>query len=119
MDCGKLNSVSIPATVKHIGTYAFGVIEYGDKYYLKDPFRIVCIKDSAAYKYAKNLNIKIVEGSKADSVSLNRSTLTLGVGEVYTLIKTVTPGIAGSACKWSSNNTSVATSTSIVHIAFL
>lgn len=109
LDCGKLNSVSIPATVKHIGTYAFGVIEYGDKYYLKDPFRIVCIKDSAAYKYAKNLNIKIVEGSKANSVSLNRSTLTLGVGEAYTLIKTVTPGIAGSACKWSSNNTAVAT----------
>ena len=44
----------------------------------------------------------------ATSVKLNRSTLTLGVGEKYGLIKTVSPSSANQACSWSSSNSSVA-----------
>ena len=42
------------------------------------------------------------------SVKLNRGTLTLGVGEKYGLIKTVSPSSANQACTWSSSNSSVA-----------
>lgn len=42
------------------------------------------------------------------SVKLNRGTLTLGVGEKYGLIKTVSPSSANQACSWSSSNSSVA-----------
>ena len=44
----------------------------------------------------------------ATSVNLNRSTLTLGVGEKYGLIKTVSPSNANQSCTWSSSNSSVA-----------
>ena len=44
----------------------------------------------------------------ATSVKLNRSTLTLGVGEKYGLIKTVSPSSANQSCTWSSSNSSIA-----------
>ena len=44
----------------------------------------------------------------ATSVKLNRSTLTLGVGERYGLIKTVSPSSANQSCTWSSSNSSIA-----------
>ena len=43
----------------------------------------------------------------ATSVKLNRSTLTLGVGEKYGLIKTVSPSNANQTCTWSSSNSSI------------
>ena len=42
------------------------------------------------------------------SVKLNCSTLTLGVGEEYTLVKTVSPSGANQPCTWSSSNQGVA-----------
>ena len=42
------------------------------------------------------------------SVKLNCSTLTLGVGEEYTLVKTVSPSGANQSCTWSSSNQGVA-----------
>ncbi len=42
------------------------------------------------------------------SVKLNCSTLTLGVGEEYTLVKTVSPSGANQTCTWSSSNQGVA-----------
>lgn len=42
------------------------------------------------------------------SVKLNRGTLTLGVGEKYGLIKTVSPSSANQTCTWSSSNSSIA-----------
>lgn len=44
----------------------------------------------------------------ATSVKLNRSTLTLGVGEKYGLIKTVSPSNTNQSCKWYSSNSSIA-----------
>lgn len=42
------------------------------------------------------------------SVKLNCSTFTLGVGEEYTLLKTVSPSGANHTCTWSSSNQTVA-----------
>ncbi len=43
------------------------------------------------------------------SVKLNRSTLGLGVGENYGLVKTVSPSNANQNVTWSSSNSSIAT----------
>ena len=43
------------------------------------------------------------------SVKLNRSTLGLGVGENYGLLKTVSPSNANQSVSWTSSNSSVAT----------
>jgi hypothetical protein len=58
-ECSKLNKVTIPATVKNIGKYAFGYVNYYDGYYDKnEDFVIKGVKNSAAHKYAKNNNIR-------------------------------------------------------------
>ena len=43
------------------------------------------------------------------SVKLNRGTLGLGTGEVYGLLKTISPSNANQSATWTSSNTSVAT----------
>lgn len=72
-------------------------------------------KDWSNYSYSQKK--KAIEDSYnafsytkygATSVKLNRSTLTLGVGEKYGLIKTVSPSNANQSCTWSSSNSSVA-----------
>ena len=69
------------------------------------------------YKYSYSQKKKALEDSYnafsytkygATSVKLNRSTLTLGVGERYGLIKTVSPSSANQSCTWSSSNSSIA-----------
>lgn len=107
LSCTGLHSVEIPASVEYIGEAAFGIEEYAGTYYRYKNFEIVGIPNSTAHQYAKAYGLTFVDGSKATSIKLNRSTLTLGVGEVYTLIKSVNPEIAGSACTWSSSNSSV------------
>ena len=65
-------------------------------------------------KNKKNISWKKITNSNINnlgaptSVKLNRGTLTLGVGEKYGLIKTVSPSSANQACTWSSSNSSVA-----------
>lgn len=109
MDCPGITKISVPSTVNSIGFGAFGITNDFGTYYKYKDFAIVGIKGSAAEHYAKSYGMNFIDGSTAKSVILNRSSLTLGVGEVYTLIKSVSPTVAGGACKWSSNNTSVAT----------
>lgn len=109
MDCPSITKISVPASVNSIGFGAFGITNDFGTYYKYKDFAIVGIKGSAAEHYAKSYGMNFIDGSTAKSVSLNRSSLTLGVGEVYTLIKSVNPTVAGGACKWSSSNTSIAT----------
>ncbi len=109
LDCG-MDSVAVPSSVKYIGDIALGVVTGPeiDKYYYKEPFELICVKDSTAYKYAQAYGIKCSTKTSAKSISLNRSTLSLGVGETYTLIDTVKPDSAAVGCKWTSSNSAVA-----------
>lgn len=50
----------------------------------------------------------ITEPTEPDTVELNKSTLLLGVGEVYNLIKSSPTGTDLSTAVWSSSNTAVA-----------
>ena len=77
------------------GTYYFEVSGYGH----------VDIED----KYGK-YSFSIGKALPAPaSVKLNRGTLGLGTGEVYGLLKTISPSNANQSATWTSSNTSVAT----------
>ena len=108
LDCDNLDLVVVPPSVNTIGDIAFGVIESGGKYYYKEPFQLICAKGSGAQKYAEEYGINYTTSVSANSISLNRSSLTLGVGEEYTLIPAAKPDYATFGCKWTSSNTSVA-----------
>ncbi len=60
--------------------------------------------DEVTVKVAKNLGIAVKDNTK---ISLNKSAITLGMGETYTLVKTVSP--SNTSCSWSSSNNAVAT----------
>ncbi len=109
LNCPNLKSVAIPNTVEHIGWGAFGLTKESGTYYRYGDFKITGIKGSAAEDYAKTFGFEFIDGSKATSVKLNKSSFKLGVGETYKLEKTVTPTLAESGCKWSSSDKSVAT----------
>ncbi len=105
--CMSLKSVTIPASVKTIGKDAFG-----HQYYFEpSSFTIKGYKNTVAEKYAKNHGFKFVNiGTVVNpsSVKLNRSSLTLGAGEKYGLIKTISPSNANQSCSWSSSNSRIA-----------
>ncbi len=65
-------------------------------------------KNKLNISWKKITNSNINNLGAPTSVRLNRGTLTLGVGEKYGLIKTVSPSSANQACIWSSSNSSVA-----------
>ena len=69
------------------------------------------VAKGSAYWYSTtgNYNFTISSGNAPTSVKLNKTSLTLGVGETYTLTKSVTPSNASTSYTWSSSNTSVAT----------
>lgn len=62
---------------------------------------------SVSWKKINPTNINNI--GKPSSVKLNRSTLGLGVGEDYGLLKTVSPNTANQSVSWSSSNRSIAT----------
>ncbi len=107
-NCPKLKSVTVPYGAELIGNYALGFYESDYMYYepYKD-FKIVGAKGTLIEDYANYYGFKFVDGSKAKTLSINRTSLTLGVGEEYTLIKKVTPS-SGANCTWKSSNNSVA-----------
>lgn len=108
--CPKLPSITIPKSVDFIGSLAFGykLNNDGTDFVKINNFKIKGIRGSVAEEYADAYDFQFVDGGNASSVKLNRSELTLGVGESYGLLNTVSPSVAYGACKWSSSNTSVA-----------
>ena len=70
-DCTALKSLRLPESLKEIGSYAFGYYhnenadtENGESDdALVEGFTLYAVKDSEAYKYAKNEGIKVVTGT--------------------------------------------------------
>lgn len=113
-ECTMLKKVTIPSTVTSIGTETFGYYTFYNgliKEYqnLKIPNFVIYGKSgSEAESYAKSNGLSFKMSSK---VTLNKTSITLGKGESYTLAATVTPSSAGK-CTWRSSNTSILTVTS-------
>jgi len=77
---------------------------------------IYCYKNSAVHNYAVANNRPFVlfdPDPEVESVDLNKHTLTLGVGQSYTLRPIVTPEGAETTFKWKSSKKDIATVTSL------
>lgn len=109
-ECPNMPSITLPYGIEHIDYCAFGFCAPdGNEGAPKkmNNFKICGARGTLAEDYAKGYGFKFVDGSTAKSMSINRTSLTLGVGEKYTLIKSVSPSSA-SNCKWISSNNGVA-----------
>lgn len=109
-ECPNMPSITLPYGIQHIDYCAFGFCapdENEGAPKKMNNFKIVGAKGTLAEEYANGYGFKFVDGSTAKSMTINRTSLTLGAGEKYTLIKSVSPSSA-SNCKWSSSNNGVA-----------
>lgn len=103
--CTNLQKIVIPESVTAIGSYAFencsNLTIYG-------------VKNSYVHKYANNNDIpfKTME-VQPSSVALNKTSMSLGVGETYQLTATVSPSNAGNkTVAWRTSNSKILTVTS-------
>ncbi|MEE0858725.1 MAG: leucine-rich repeat protein, partial [Acutalibacteraceae bacterium] len=112
-DCTSLKMVTIPSEVEVIESGAFGYTYYDETHDTeKIPnFTIQGYNGTVAENYANENGFNFVSLGSVEqtSISLNKASITLGVGESYALTKTVTPSNASTSYSWSSSNTSVAT----------
>ena len=107
--CSSLTSVTIPDSVTSIGSRAFGYT-YNSKI---DGFTIYGYNGSAAEAYAdKNGFIFIELAKEVENVTLNKTTITIGVGQSYTLAATTDPEDAETTFTWKSSKKDIATVTS-------
>ncbi len=77
---------------------------------------IYCYTNSTAHQYAQKYNHKfelLDAKPEVESVDLNKHTLTLGVGQAYTLKPIVTPDGAETTFKWKTSKKDIATVTSL------
>ena len=108
-NCTSLTNVTIPKSVTVIGMEAFGyTFYYYDTVKIPD-FTIQGYKGTAAEAYANENGFKFVALKDPTSIKLNKTSVTLAVGESVTLTKTVKPSNASTSYSWASSNTSVAT----------
>ncbi len=114
-DCSALTAVYIPYTVLYIGSSKFtDTNPYDSSVFFRHSSALTIYgeRSSFAEKFADNNDIRFVEGRYVEPVSvlLNKSSLSLYVGDTYTLTATVYPSDAyNKTVTWSSTNTRVAT----------
>ncbi len=105
-NCTSLESVAIPNTVTEIGWEAF--------HNCPSTLTIYGKANSFAQQFAKANGIKfstsaIPQTVLPTSISVSPTSLSLTVGGVYTLKKTISPSNATTTVTWSSSNKNVAT----------
>lgn len=123
-NCTSLGSVTLKGNnLKEIGNFAFA---YTNLSYITIPSSVVTIgehmmtyagdtklivtKGSAAETYAKNNNVTYYnpDNVPAESVKLNKSQVTLYVGQTETLKGSVAPAFASPKLTWKTSNSKVA-----------
>lgn len=131
--CTSLKEITIPSSVTEIDYNAFGncsnlqkivipesvtTIGY-DAFYNCRNLTIYGVKNSYANKYANNNNIpfklisEISPEVQPSSVALNKTSMSLGVGETYQLAATVSPSNASNkTVTWRTSNSKILTVTS-------
>ena len=110
--CNSLKTVTVPMTVTSIGDLAFGFsidTETGEPG-RSDGFTLkgYANTESEYYSHLYTVNFTSLGTQTATDVKLSKTSMTMGVGEVYTISATVSPNYIHQAVSWSSGNTSVA-----------
>lgn len=113
-NCKSLKSITIPESVTNVSLSAFGYCYDDNGSYEKiDGFKIYGYKGSAAETYANENGFKFVDlENEVQNVILNKTTITLGVGQSYTLVPTTDPENAETTFTWKSSKKDIATVTS-------
>lgn len=110
-ECLKLKSVTVPYDTLYMGECAIGFYgpqDYNDTIHKYEDFRVVGARGTVAEEYANHYGFAFTNNTTAKSVKISNTSITLGVGETFTLTKAVSPSSA-SKVSWNSNNTGVAT----------
>ena len=127
-NCTSLKEINIPSSVTTIGHLAFYRCSNLQKIVIPESvttidsaaiwacpnLTIYGVKNSYAHKYANNHDIpfKTME-VQPSSVALNKTSMSLGVGETYQLTATVSPSNAGNkTVAWRTSNSKILTVTS-------
>ena len=87
--------------------------EDDDNWYIPEDAVIYCYSNSTAHQYAQKYNRAFELLDTVQSVTLNKHTLTLGVGQAYTLRPTVAPEDVETTYTWKTGNKTTATVTSL------
>ncbi|MGN0476428.1 MAG: leucine-rich repeat protein, partial [Ruminococcus sp.] len=113
--CSKIASLYIPTSTTSIGKNISGNAKVNEGYSTsttaKPNFKIYCVKNSQAYKYADKYNfIKNKKMAYAvTSISLNKTSLTLNKGKSYVLKPTYNSNASVKKVTYTTSNSKVAT----------
>ncbi len=107
-NCTSLKTLTVPKSLKTIGKYAYGYKYSSSKWSKQSGFSIRGYKSGKVYSNAKSYSLKFSDITPK-SAKLNKTSLTLGVKETYTLTATISPSNKVDVSSWSSSNKSVAT----------
>ncbi len=109
-NCTSLKTLSVPKSLSSIGKYAYGY-NYSSstgKWSKISGFTIRGYKSTKAYSNANSYSLKFSDITPK-SAKLNKTSITLGVGQTYTLTATISPSNKVDVSTWSSSSKSVAT----------
>ena len=84
-----------------------------DNWYIPENATIYCYTNSTAHQYAQKYNHIFELIDEIESVTLNKHTLTLGIGQTYTLKPTISPEGVETTFTWKSGDKTIATVTSL------
>ncbi len=107
-NCTSLKTLSVPKSLKTIGKYAYGYKYSSSKWSKQSGFTVRGYKSGKVYSNAKSYSLKFSDITPK-SAKLNKTSLTLGVKETYTLTATISPSNKVDVSSWSSSNKKVAT----------
>ncbi|WP_255882191.1 MULTISPECIES: leucine-rich repeat protein [unclassified Ruminococcus] len=110
--CDSLKTVKLPKTVRTIENIAFGydINEESGQIEQASGFTVQGYNNTEAQFYCETFGVsfKSLGTVKATGVKLNKTSMTMGIHEEYTLAATVSPSYVNQNVSWSSSNTSVA-----------
>ena len=110
--CSSLKTVTVPMTVTNIEdlAFGFGINDQTGELGIRDGFTLKGYSNTEAehYCYSYGLSFESLGTVKLTELKLSKSSMTMGVGEVYTISAAAYPSYINQAMEWSSSDTSVA-----------
>lgn len=108
VNCTSLKTLSVPKTLSSIGSKAYGYKYSSSKWSKISTFTIRGYKSTKVYSHAKSNSLKFSDITPTKA-TLNKTSITLGVGQTYTLTATISPSNKVDVSSWSTSSKSVCT----------